>query len=275
MDAPHPPSGQPTRAPSEAAVTGWALAARAGDQHALTHFVRATQPDVRRYLVHLTGDPQSADDLAQDTYLRALRSLPRFEGRSSARTWLFTIARRAVADRVRRERARPALHLTDAWQAVAEAAQPRDLPGFEEGVALAELVAALPAERRQAFLLTQLVGLPYAHAATVAGCPVGTIRSRVNRARRTLLAQLTAARTGDDGHDGGDGGDGSDGDERAGHDHARAPDASHARRIPRTPNRKNNHRPRRRFPVISRTEKPRGSREIHALTAGRRPSCHR
>jgi RNA polymerase sigma-70 factor, ECF subfamily len=175
---------------NDPAVTGWALAARTGDQRALHRFVRATHSDVRRYVIHLTGDPQSADDLAQETFVRALRSLPRFEGRSSARTWLFAIARRAVADRVRYDRSRPVLVLTDAWQSMAEAAQPRDLPGFEEGVALAELLAALPAERRQAFLLTQLLGLHYAQAATVAGCPVGTVRSRVNRARRMLLAQL-------------------------------------------------------------------------------------
>lgn len=183
------PCRPPTRDDTD--VTGWALAARTGDQHALHRFVSATHPDVRRYVTHLTGDPQAADDLAQETYLRALGSLPRFEGRSSARTWLFAIARRAVADRVRYDRARPSLVLTEAWQSMADSAQPRDLPGFEEGVALAELLAELPAERREAFLLTQLLGLPYAQAASVAGCPVGTVRSRVSRARQALLHRLT------------------------------------------------------------------------------------
>jgi RNA polymerase sigma-70 factor (ECF subfamily) len=186
-----PPSRAARVRDDDAAVTGWALAARTGDPYAVERFVRATRSDVRRYVIYLTGDPQTADDLAQETFLRALRSLPRFEGRSSARTWLLAIARRAVADRVRYDRARPALVATDTWQSVAEAAQRREVrPGFEEGVALGELLAALPAERRQAFLLTQLLGLPYDEAATVSGCPVGTVRSRVSRARRALVAQL-------------------------------------------------------------------------------------
>ncbi|MDT0345398.1 sigma-70 family RNA polymerase sigma factor [Streptomyces litchfieldiae] len=174
----------------DAAVTRWALAAGAGDESAVERFVAATRPDVRRFVIYLTGDPQVADDLTQETFLRALRTLPRFAGRSSARTWLFSIARRAVVDRVRYDKARPVLVCTEAWQNLAEAAQPRHLPGVDEGVVLEDLVAKLSAERRQAFLLTQLVGLPYAEAAAVSGCPIGTVRSRVNRARRTLTAQL-------------------------------------------------------------------------------------
>ncbi|MFF2922577.1 sigma-70 family RNA polymerase sigma factor [Streptomyces celluloflavus] len=175
------------------AVTAWALVARTGDEAAAEQFVRATQLDVRRYVTHLSGDPQAADDLTQDTYVRALRSLPGFEGRSSARTWLLTIARRVVADRIRSHAARPRLAATDDWQAAAERVQPRGVPGFEEGVALAELLSALAPARREAFVLTQLLGLPYAAAAGVMGCPVGTVRSRVARARETLVALLAEA----------------------------------------------------------------------------------
>ncbi|OKI04971.1 RNA polymerase subunit sigma [Streptomyces sp. CB02923] len=174
----------------DGAVTAWALAARTGDETAVERFVRATQLDVRRYVTHLSGDAQAADDLVQDTYLRALRSLPRFEGRSSARTWLLTIARRTVADRLRSMASRPRLAGTDDWQAAVERAQPRGVPGFDEGIALAELLSALPAPRREAFVLTQLLGLPYAEAAVIADCPVGTVRSRVARARETLVALL-------------------------------------------------------------------------------------
>ncbi|WP_411122856.1 sigma-70 family RNA polymerase sigma factor [Streptomyces sp. x-19] len=177
-------------------VTGWALAARDGDERAVEQFVRATQLDVRRYVTHLSGDAQAADDLVQDTYVRALRGLPRFEGRSSARTWLLTIARRVVADRIRTHAVRPRLSATDDWQSAAERVQPRGVPGFDEGIALAELLAALSAQRREAFVLTQLLGLPYAAAAGVMGCPVGTVRSRVARARETLIALLAEAEAG-------------------------------------------------------------------------------
>ncbi|WP_240137106.1 sigma-70 family RNA polymerase sigma factor [Streptomyces sp. MUM 178J] len=182
------PAGVP--APRDAAVTGWALKARGGDPEAVEHFVRALHRDVWRYVAALSADRQSADDLTQDTFVRALGSLHRFEGRSSARTWLLSIARRTVVDSLRRAAARPRLAGADDWQSAAERAQPRGLPGFEDGVALLELLALLPAERRDAFVLTQLLGLPYAEAARVCRCPVGTVRSRVARARAMLMDLL-------------------------------------------------------------------------------------
>ncbi|CAM5503124.1 sigma-70 family RNA polymerase sigma factor [Streptomyces pilosus] len=171
-------------------TTAWALAARGGDPAAVEHFVRALHRDVRHYVTYLSADPQAAEDLAQDTFLRALGSLHRFEGRSSARTWLLSIARRAVIDSYRHASARPRPADTDDWQAAAEGAQPRGLPGFDDGVALAELLDALPEERREAFVLTQLLGLPYAEAAELSDCPVGTVRSRVARARSSLIRSL-------------------------------------------------------------------------------------
>nr|WP_212915016.1 sigma-70 family RNA polymerase sigma factor [Streptomyces sp. TS71-3] len=171
-------------------VTAWALAGGRGDTEAVEFLVRALQRDVRRYVTRLAGDPQSADDLTQDTFLRALGSLHRFEGRSSARTWMLSIARRAVVDSIRRAAARPRSASTGDWQSAAERAQPQGLPGFEEGVALLDLLEALPAERREAFVLTQLLGLSYADAAAASRCPIGTLRSRVARARAALVDML-------------------------------------------------------------------------------------
>ncbi|MEV1053311.1 sigma-70 family RNA polymerase sigma factor [Streptomyces sp. NPDC049887] len=190
-----PASGDATeRAPSaDESITSWALAARAGDADAVDRFFRALHRDVLRYVAHLCGDRQSADDLAQDTYLRALGSLHRFEGRCSARAWLLSIARRAVIDSYRYAAARPGLHDVPDWQLAVERAQPSDLPGFDEGVALHELLAGLPQEQREAFVLTQMLGLPYAEAAELSDCPVGTVRSRVARARATLMELLTEA----------------------------------------------------------------------------------
>ncbi|WP_371663144.1 sigma-70 family RNA polymerase sigma factor [Streptomyces sp. NBC_00280] len=178
---------------ADESITAWALAARGGDPVAVERFVGALHRDVVRYVAHLCADPQAADDLAQDTFLRALGSLHRFEGRSSARSWLMAIARRAVIDSFRHAAARPRLYDTEDWRLTVELAQPRGLPGFDDGVALLDLLAALPDERREAFVLTQLMGLPYAEAAEVSDCPVGTVRSRVARARATLLGLLTEA----------------------------------------------------------------------------------
>jgi len=174
-------------------ITAWALAARGGDTDAVEQFVRALQRDVQRYVAHLCADPQAVDDLAQDTFLRALGSLHRFEGRSSGRAWLLSIARRAVIDSYRYAAARPRLSDVPDWQLTVELSQPRDLPGFDDGIALLDLLAALPEERREAFVLTQLVGLPYAEAAEVSDCPIGTVRSRVARARASLMDLLEDA----------------------------------------------------------------------------------
>ncbi|GGT14667.1 sigma-70 family RNA polymerase sigma factor [Streptomyces purpureus] len=188
----HAPSPVRTAASDETA-TRWALAARDGDPVAVERFVHALHLDVRRYVSYLSGDPQAADDLTQETFLRALGSLHRFEGRSSARTWLLSIARRTVVDSLRHAACRPRLSDTDDWLSAAERVQPRSLPGFDDGIALAELLDALPEERREAFVLTQLLGLPYAEAAQVSSCPIGTVRSRVARARTSLIGLLHAA----------------------------------------------------------------------------------
>ncbi|QMV12435.1 sigma-70 family RNA polymerase sigma factor [Streptomyces lincolnensis] len=178
------------RATLDDSITAWALAARAGDADAVEQFVRALHRDVQRYVAYLCADPQAVDDLAQDTFLRALGSLHRFEGRSSARSWLLSIARRSVIDSFRYAAARPRLADVPDWQLAVENAQPRDLPGFDDGVVLLDLLESLPEERREAFVLTQLVGLPYAEAAEAGDCPIGTVRSRVARARATLMALL-------------------------------------------------------------------------------------
>lgn len=174
-------------------ITDWALAAGGGDREAADRFVRATYEDVRRFVAYLSSDVPGADDLAQETYLRAMSGLARFGGRSCARTWLMSIARRVVIDRHRAAAVRPRTADTADWQTAAERAQPRHLPGFEESVAVLDALRRLDPARRQAFVLTQLLGVSYEEAAAAAGCPIGTVRSRVARARRELAGQWRAA----------------------------------------------------------------------------------
>lgn len=169
-------------------ITAWALRARAGDPVAEAAFVRATQVEVWRLAAALV-DAGAADDLTQETYLRAFRALAAFEGRSSARTWLLGIARRACADHLRQVVRRRRLEQRLAAEVVRATgpADPADLPGS------AELIDGLSEERRSAFVLTQLLGLSYAEAAEVESVPVGTIRSRVARARAELVEDVTRA----------------------------------------------------------------------------------
>lgn len=180
-------------------VTRWALAARDGDRAAATAFIRATQPHVQRFLAHLAGSGD-AEDLTQETYLRAMRSLPRFAARSTARTWLLSIARRVAVDHVRSAMARPRVADLDDWQAVAESTAAGRGARFEDAVVLEQLLATLEVDRREAFVATQVLGLSYAEAAEVCDCPVGTIRSRVARAREDLVAAMAAPGRGDRRH---------------------------------------------------------------------------
>ena len=165
-------------------VTQLALAAGRGDTAALEQFIKATERDVWRTVAFL-ADPGIADDLTQETFLRALGSLPRFTGRSSARTWLLSIARRAVVDQIRRNQSRPRTTSTVDLDRVLDTR--RSAARFEDIVEIRMLLDCLDTDRRDALLLTQVLGLSYAEAAEVCGCPVGTIRSRVARARDDLL----------------------------------------------------------------------------------------
>jgi RNA polymerase sigma-70 factor (ECF subfamily) len=174
---------------SDEQITRWALAAKAGDRAAAGAFIEATQRDVHRMLVHLSG-PGEAEDLTQETFLRAMRGLRQFAGRSSARTWLLAIARRVAVDHVRAVVRRPRTASLEDWQGAADATGAGQGSRFEDGVLLRHLVADLPPDRREAFVATQVLGLSYAEAAEVCGCPIGTIRSRVARAREELTAAL-------------------------------------------------------------------------------------
>lgn len=162
-----------------------AVAAGAGDRAALGAFVRRSQGEVWRLCAYLV-DAQTADDLAQETYLRALPALSGFRADGSARTWLLSIARRTCADALRRRVRHRAL-----VDRLARQPSPAVSAGPEDAVALDALLGGLDDQRRAAFVLTQVLGLSYAEAGEVCACPVGTIRSRVARARIDLVSEIT------------------------------------------------------------------------------------
>lgn len=161
-------------------LTALALAAGRGDRDANSEFVRRTCGAVWRACAGWV-DPPSADDLTQDTYLRALPSLRCYAGTGSAISWLLTIARRVCAEEIqRRQRCRRIeQRLVDLADGAARDASDR--------VSLLDALARLPRDRREALVLVAAADLTYEQAADVCGCPVGTIRSRVARARAELV----------------------------------------------------------------------------------------
>jgi RNA polymerase sigma-70 factor (ECF subfamily) len=167
-------------------VTALALAARGGDPVALSTFVRTTWNEVARLVTAVAGR-DLAEDATQDAYLRAIRALPSYRGEASGRTWLLSIARRAAIDAVRGAARRR--RLAGRLAARAEVRATVDI-AVDDLTLTEQLLSGLDADRRTAFALTQLLGLSYAEAAAVCGCPVGTIRSRVARAREDLVDRL-------------------------------------------------------------------------------------
>ena len=156
-------------------------AAVEGDDVALAALVRSTQPAVWR-LCSALGSAGEEEDLVQETYLRALKSLPGFRGDAPVQVWFLGIARRVCADHVRRRQRQRRL-MSRITQYITESAVHISEPS-------ADLLETLDSDRREAFVLTQLMCLTYEEAATIIDCPIGTVRSRVARARNDLLVAL-------------------------------------------------------------------------------------
>lgn len=160
------------------------LAAQDGDPAGFETFVNLTQNDVNRYCRYL-GDPDHSDDVVQDTYLRALRSLHTYRADSSATRWILSIARRACASAVERQQRSRRTELTR-----------RPAIDPTGSVDLSILIGQLPEDQRVVFVLTQILGHTYDQAAEICQCPTGTVRSRVARARSTLATQARTEHAG-------------------------------------------------------------------------------
>ena len=168
-------------------LTNSLLAACDGDEHALAAAIRLGQAEIARFVRPLV-DPADLEDVVQDTFIRAYRALPKYRGDATGRTWLLAIAWRSAADAVR---VRVRIRRTDGQLPTMAGAT----ASLDTAHALQALVDGLDVERREAFVLTQIVGCSYAEAAEICGVPIGTIRSRVARAREALLEQVHAARS--------------------------------------------------------------------------------
>jgi RNA polymerase sigma-70 factor (ECF subfamily) len=154
--------------------------ARAGDLRAFEELVRLYQAEVFRFAWHLTRDRTLAEDVTQDTFLRAFRFIHGYRGGQRFGSWLFAIARNCSMDALRK-RGTVAEH---------DARETRVTPDGSTRAELDAALAAVSAEHRDAFLLVEVFGLSYQEAADVLGVAVGTVKSRMFRARRALCAAI-------------------------------------------------------------------------------------
>jgi RNA polymerase sigma-70 factor (ECF subfamily) len=161
-------------------------AARAGDSRAFAMLVGKHQRAVRGFLRRFTGSWADADDCAQEAFVIAWRRLDRFEGRSSFRSWVSGIAFRTARD-ARRAHNRAAVR-DAAWsEQTVDAESPAPI---EDRLALADAMAALPADQCAAVALCLGEGFSHAEAAAILNLPLGTVKSHVTRGRERLLRAL-------------------------------------------------------------------------------------
>jgi RNA polymerase sigma-70 factor (ECF subfamily) len=159
----------------------------AGDKAAFKRELTEVVPHLRAFARGLCGRPDMADDLVQETLLKAWAAQDRFEPGTSMRAWTFVILRNAYLTDLRRNRFGCDYDDTAAERFLTAPA------GQEEPIHLSDMHRALltlPPERREALLLVGAGGFSYEEAANICGCAVGTIKSRVGRARAALTAMI-------------------------------------------------------------------------------------
>jgi RNA polymerase sigma-70 factor, ECF subfamily len=165
--------------------------ARAGDLAAFESLVREYQADVWRFAYHLTRNRASADDVTQEGFLRAFRAMRSFRGQSKFTSWLLRIVRNCAIDAYRKTR-REIADPMDRTGADDVAARPSDATGApsEERVRILDAVRRLPMDLREPFVVIEMLGFTYQEASTILGVRLGTVKSRMHRARAALMREL-------------------------------------------------------------------------------------
>jgi RNA polymerase sigma-70 factor (ECF subfamily) len=162
-------------------------AAAAGDEQAFATLVRTHADAVYGHALRFFGDPQTAEDAAQEVFVKVYRTIGSFDGRAKFSTWLYRVTRNVCLDMTRAGRRTPA-------PVDPVTLEPLSVADFADDVvlgrALSSAIAALAPEDREALGAVSIFGLSYADAASELGVPVGTVKSRVFRARRMLAATL-------------------------------------------------------------------------------------
>ena len=169
--------------------------ARAGDTTAFEQLRLDNQDRVYTLCLRMTGDREDALDLAQETFLNAWRGLSSFQGNSSFSTWVYRLASNACIDflrkRKRRQQGEAPLSLDDEEAPLPQPADPRGTP--EDELERRELrravergLQALPEHHRQVLIMRELSGLSYQEIGAVLNLDLGTVKSRIARARMAL-----------------------------------------------------------------------------------------
>ena len=162
----------------------------AGDDRAFTLLVQRHRDRLWAVALRTTGDPEEAADALQDALISAYRRADQFRGDSAVTTWLHRIVVNAALDRLRRRSVRAAVPLPEEGGHDVLVDPTDHLGRREDQLAIAQALAQLPDDQREAILLVDVEGWPVDEAARRLGIPAGTVKSRCSRGRAKLAAQL-------------------------------------------------------------------------------------
>lgn len=163
-------------------------AAQSGDLAAFEQIVRRHQTAVYRVGLRMLGSRADAEDVTQDTFVRAWRSLDRFRAQSALTTWLYRIVTRRCLDTIAGRRSTEQL---DETSTELVAGEPAEIVAQREQLrAVTRAIAELPADQRAVLVLREFEGLSYNELADVLGTSVASIKGRLHRARLTILRTI-------------------------------------------------------------------------------------
>lgn len=175
-----------------------------GDMHAFEMLVVKYQRRIQRLVARMVRDPEQVEDIAQETFIRAYRALPQFRGESAFYTWLYRIAVNTAKKTLMDMKRDPVV--TESALASSRS-ESNETSSLENELSTAETpeavlasreiaqtvnaaIEALPEDLRQAIVLREIEGLAYEEIASVMNCPIGTVRSRIFRAREAIAQRL-------------------------------------------------------------------------------------
>lgn len=175
-----------------------------GNKRAFDLLVIKYQRRIMRLLARMINDPAEVEDVAQETFIKAYRALPQFRGDSHFYTWLYRIAINSARNWQAAKQRRP-MQLNEYENEEGETFSPADtltdintpeseLISRQVADTIKTAIEALPEELRNAILLREIEGLSYEEIAETMGCPIGTVRSRIFRAREAITEQLRQVR---------------------------------------------------------------------------------
>jgi RNA polymerase sigma-70 factor (ECF subfamily) len=182
----------------EASLNDVVARCRAGDQQAWEELVNATANDIYRLAVSFARNRGEAEDLTQEVYLKIWQNLDRFEPASSFRAWAYRVARNLFVDAYRRSRRERRATWVDPefLTSLPGGEDPHTVSVRRQRLELARAaIGQLPEELAQLLLLRDLADWSYEELAREFGLPLGTVKSRLNRARRELAAAMTTVLT--------------------------------------------------------------------------------